>query len=339
MRAFRGFHFLSLVFVLVALIATPPTPARAENGGKPFRPAIIFLGEESDNPYINSARNGIARAEGELRTTVTVTKMKPSDNATEVIKKVVDEGASPIILLGGQYVAPVLALAERYPGTNFTIVDGLVPPIYPNVQSVLFKDNEGAFLVGMIAGKLSKSGLVGFIGGMDVPLIRNFAVGFQQGVKYASSNVNVDTQMIGTTADAWNNPKKAHEIARLQYEEGADIVFAAAGASTLGVLKAADEMNKFAIGVDTNQNGVYPGRVLTSLVKRVDFVVYDTLKNSKEGTWSAGIKYLGVKEGALDYAVDQNNRNLISERLIEQVATAKDRIINGSLVVESYSAK
>lgn len=330
-------RFAALALVLATAL---PVATRAEEKPK-YSPAIIYqyTGENSDNSYINSARNGIDKAEGEFRTKVTITQLKATDNITDSIKQVADSGATPIILLGGQNVESVLKLAERYPGTTFTVIDGLVPPLYPNVQSILFKDNEGAFLVGIIAGKMSKSGFVGFIGGMDIPIIRNFAKGFTQGVKYAAPDVKVNVQMIGTTSDAWNNPEKAKSIALAQYNEGADIVFAAAGGSSVGVLKAADELGKLAIGVDTNQNGMYPGRVLTSMVKRVDVAVYDTLKNSHDGSWSAGLKYLGVKEGALDYAVDQNNRGLITEKLIEQVATAKDHIVNGTLVVDSYVAK
>jgi basic membrane protein A len=233
----------------------------------------------------------------------------------------------------------VLNLAERYPSTTFTVVDGLVPPLYPNVQSVTFKDHEGAFLIGMIAGKMSRSDFVGFVGGMDAPLIRNFAAGFRQGVRYTNPDAKIDVQYLGMTSDAWSNPDKAHSIAMMQYREGVDVIFAAAGGSTVGALRAADDANKLAIGVDSNQNGLYPGRVLTSLIKRVDLAVYETLKNSHEGTWSAGIKSLGIKEGALDYAVDQNNRALISEKLIEQVATAKDSIIAGKLTVEGYVAR
>ncbi len=306
-----------------------------------YSPALIYLysGNDNDNSFINSAQNGINRIEREVRTKVAITQMTTSDDPTVVIKKIADAGATPILLLGNQNVEPVLKLAERYPHTTFTIIDGLVPPLYPNVQSILFKDHEGAFLVGIIAGKMSKTGVVGFIGGMDIPLIRNFATGFTQGVKYAAEDARVDVQMIGTTSDAWSNPTKAHALAIAEYKANADVIFSAAGGSGIGVLRAAHETGKFAIGVDTNQNGLFPGRVLTSLVKRVDVAVYETLKNSYDGSWSAGIKYLGIKEGALDYAVDQNNSGLISERLIEQVATAKDKIISGAIVVESYSAK
>ena len=341
----RSFSFarFSMFAMLSFLLVAPVGNTRADDvpPAKKFHPAVIYLysGDTGDSAFINSARSGIGQAENEFRTPVTLTRLKTTDDLTATIKKVADSGANPIILLGNQNVTPVMNLAERYPTTNFTIIDGLAPPLYPNVQSILFKDHEGAFLVGMIAGRITHTGFVGFVGGMDSPLIRNFALGFQQGVKYAAPDVKVNVQMVGTSADAWSNPEKAKSIAQNQYREGADIIFAAAGGSSVGVLKAADEMGKLAIGVDSNQNGLYPGRVLTSLVKRVDVAVYDTLKNTYDGTWSPGIKYLGIKEGALDYAVDQNNRNLVSEHLIEEVATAKDKIISGKIVVDSYTAK
>jgi basic membrane protein A len=315
--------------------------AHAETKPVTINPAIIYLyaGDESDSAFINSAKSGIGRAERDFNIHVDVFRMKAGDNVKEVIRKVASTKATPIILLGNQNVAPLMDVADKFPHSNFTIIDGLAPPLYPNVQSILFKDHEGAFLVGIIAARMSRSGFVGFVGGMDIPLIRNFAEGFTQGVKYAMPDMKVDVQMVGTTADAWSNPAKAREIAQTQFHEGADIIFAAAGGSSVGVLQAADELKQLAIGVDSNQNGLYPGTVLTSLVKRVDVAVYDTLKNSYEGTWSAGIKYLGIKEGALDYAVDQNNRGLINEQLIEEVATAKDKIISGKITVESYSAK
>lgn len=333
-------HFLSTVCSVVLFCVS--TGAQAEGDKAKYQPAVIYLypsANDSDSAFLNSAKSGIGRAEREFRTGVVLLRMGAPEEAESTIKKAAEEGDSPIILLGNQYVAPVSKLAERYPNTRFTIVDGQTARPYPNVQSILFKDNEGAFLVGMIAAKMSHTGLVGFIGGMDSPLIRNFATGFTQGVKYGAADVKVDIKMVGTTSDAWSNPNKAKIIAEKQFRDGADIVFAAAGGSSIGALRAADELKKLAIGVDTNQNSLFPGRVLTSLVKRVDVAVYDTLEANYEGTWVAGTKHLGIKEGALDYAVDQNNRGLMNEQLIEEVATAKDNIISGKIVVESYKAK
>jgi len=331
-------HYFIAALGMLAL-ASPALAAEATTA--PFKPAIVYLysGSDSDRAFIDAARAGLEKAEREFGVRVDEHRMVGSENITAIIKRVADSGANPIIAVGYQNVMPVLNLAERYPGTQFTVIDGLVPPLFSNVQSVIFKDHEGAFLVGLIAAKTSKSNHIGFIGGMDVPLIRNFSKGYLQGARYAKPDIQVDVNMVGTNSDAWSNPEGAHALAATQYASGADVIFAAAGGSGLGVLQAAKETGRYAIGVDTNQNGLFPGRVLTSLVKRVDIAVYDALKTSHSGKWSPGIKYLGIKEGALDYAVDQNNRNLISEALIEYVANAKERIMNGMIEVESYSPK
>ena len=327
-------RILALLLPLLALVASS---AQAAND---FHPAIVYLSaSDSDRAFIDAARAGLDRAKREFKVDIPEYRMETSDDIATTLKKVADSGASPIIAVGYQNVMPVLNLAEHYPNTRFTVIDGLVPPLFPNVQSISFKDHEGAFLVGMIAASVSKTNHIGFIGGMDVPLIRNFSHGFEQGAHYVDPKIRFDTDMVGTDPSAWSNPDKAYDLAMKQYESGADVIFAAAGGSGLGVLKAASHAGKFAIGVDTNQNGLYPGHVLTSLVKRVDIAVYDTLKTSHDGKWSPGIKYLGIKEGALDYAVDNNNRTLISEALIEKVATAKDRIINGLIDVEMYAPK
>lgn len=346
MTAFPLFRPLAHIALALGLLAVPAATATAAE--TVFKPAIIYFysGDlnnanqiKSDGAFIDAARAGIEKASLEYGVTISEHRLHANDNISAAIKRVADSGANPIIALGSQNVIPVLGLAERYPHIQFTVIDGLVPPLFPNVQSILFKDNEGAFLVGMIAARTSTSGRVGFIGGQDSPLIRNFAAGYTQGVHYATPGAKVSVAMIGTSSDAWSNPAKAHELAMQQYNEGSEVILAAAGGSSLGVLKAANERGKLAIGIDTNQNGLFPGRVLTSLVKRVDIAVYETIKRSHDGTWNPGIKYLGIKEGALDYAVDQNNRALISEKLIEEVATAKERIINGLIIVDTYSPK
>lgn len=306
-----------------------------------YKPAVVYLysGNESDRAFIDAARAGVEKAEREFGVRVQEHRMVGTENITATIKRVADSGASPIIAVGYQNVMPVLNLAERYPKTHFTVIDGLVPPLFTNVQSIIFKDHEGAFLVGLIAAKQSKTGHVGFIGGMDIPLIRNFSTGFIQGARYGRRDILVDVDMIGSDAQAWSNPSAAADLAKKQFRSGADVVFAAAGGSSLGVLQAAKETGNYAIGVDTNQNGLYPGTVLTSLVKRVDIAVYDSLKTSYQRKWNPGIKYFGIREGALHYAVDEYNKDLITEALIEQVATAKERIINGMIEVETYSPK
>lgn len=330
---------VALLVFLGVLTAGSVTAARAENKPR-FKPAIVYLyaGSDSDHSFIDAARSGLERAKHDFATDIAEFRARNGDDVTASLKRAADAGFSPIIALGGQNVVPVLNLAEHYPNTRFTVIDGLVPPLFANVQSIVFKDHEGAFLVGMIAARMSKSGRIGFIGGMDTPLIRNFLQGYIQGAHYARAQIQVDTDMIGNSADAWSNPAAGYQLASKQFEAGADVIFAAAGGSGQGVLEAAEHAGKYAIGADANQNGLYPGHVLTSLVKRVDIAVYDTLRNSSKGDWSPGIKSLGIREGALDYAVDDHNRTLINGQMIEDVSMAKELIGNGSLSVESYSA-
>ncbi len=340
---------LRTAYALSLALALSFAPSLMAAEAKPkFNPALIYIlpdgvaetkNTSSDNAFIAAARVGLGKANTNFGILIPEHRVKDADSIAATLKKVADSGASPIIALGSQNVAPVLNIAERYPNTQFTVIDGLVPPLFPNVQSILFKDNEGSFLVGFIAGKIAASGRVGFIGGMDSPLIQNFATGYTQGVKYANPQAEVTVEMVGTTAKAWNDPEKARALAMAQYNRGVEVIFAAAGGSSMGVLNAANQTHRYAIGVDSNQNGIFPGRVLTSMVKRVDVAVYDALKRSRDGSWAPGIKYLGIKEGALDYAVDENNSTLLSEKLIEEVANAKDRIINGLISVNSYSPK
>ena len=180
----------------------------------------------------------------------------------------------------------------------------------PNVQSIVFKEHEGSFLVGVIAAKTSKTGKVGFVGGMDIPLISKFECGYAQGVKYASGGKDeVFANMTGTTPAAWNDPVKGGELAKSQIDRGADIVYAAAGATGQGVLKAAADAGKFGIGVDSDQNDLFPGKVLTSMLKHVDVATYKSFMDAKNGTWKPGIQVLGLKEGGVDYAVDEYNKS------------------------------
>lgn len=328
--------------ILAFCVFLHPALSMAEEDMTPkFNPVIIYFSasSERDNAFIEAAIAGAKRAETELGVKYSEHRIPRDHNMIDALKEQANKGMSPIIAIGHQNVLPVQNIAEQFPKTRFIVIDGLVPPIYPNVQSITFRDHEGAFLVGYIAAVTSKSNHIGFVGGMNIPLIRNFAFGFEQGGKYANRNIRVDIDYIGTTPKAWSQPNHAFELAKKQMESGADVVFAAAGGSSIGALKAAQVYNKFAIGVDTNQNGLYPGHVLTSLVKRVDIAVYTTLKSCKDNTWQPGISMLGVKEGALDYSVDENNKNLIGDKLVEKVAGVKERIMNGIINVDSYTVR
>lgn len=327
--------------VAIAPLSANATEAPVKAGAPVFNPAVVYLSatKDIDNAFLESAIAGIEKAEQQLNISVTSFAINPKDDLYESLKSIARKGYSPIIAVGNQNVLPVQNLADRYPKTRFSIVDGLVPPLYPNVQSINFKDHEGSFLVGFIAANSTKTNHIGFVGGMDVPLIRNFATGYEQGAKLAKPDIRVDVDLVGDTTAAWNDPERAFKLAKEQYDSGADIVFSAAGGSTKGVLQAAATFNKLAIGVDVNQNGLHPGFVLTSMVKRVDLAVFEALKSAKEGQWQPGIKMLGLKESALDYAVDKHNKDLLSDALVDKVANVKERIINGLIDVQSYTVR
>jgi basic membrane protein A and related proteins len=206
----------------------------------------------------------------------------------------------------------------------------------PNVQSVVFKEHEGSFLVGMAAAMASKTGKVGFVGGMDIPLIRNFAHGYEQGVKYVDPDAAVFVNMTGTTPAAWNDPAKGAELAQSQFDRGADVVYAAAGGTGLGVLQAAADSGKLSIGVDSNQNYLHPGSVLTSMLKRVDVAVYNAFKDAKEGDLKTGAQNLGLAEQGVGYALDEYNRDLITPEMEAKLEEAKQKIISGELKVTDY---
>ena len=193
----------------------------------------------------------------------------------------------------------------------------------PNVQSIIFKEHEGSFLVGVLAALKSETGKVGFVGGMDIPLIHKFACGYVQGVKYINSNTTVFQKMTGSTPAAWNDPARGAELAKTMFDSGADIVYAAAGSTGLGVLQAAADNKKLSIGVDSNQNYIQPGSVLTSMLKR-------------DGSWKAGFKILGLAEDGVGWALDEHNAKLVTSAMESKVEQVRKGIISGSIKVHDY---
>jgi basic membrane protein A len=217
----------------------------------------------------------------------------------------------------------------------------------PNVASLIFKEHEGSYLVGMIAAMNSKSGAIGFVGGMDSPLIRKFQVGYEEGAKAVNPAVRVISNYIGVTDTAWNDPVKGKELAQTQIEKGADVIFAAAGNSGLGTFDAVEQYGKdghgrarrFAIGVDSNQNWVKPGFILTSMVKRVDNAVYQIVKDRVDNRPVGGIHVYGLENEGIGYALDDYNKDLISPATIEAIESAKQRIITGKIKVTNAMEK
>jgi basic membrane protein A len=300
-----------------------------------FSPAVVFdQGGTFDKSFNEAAFNGAERFKKETGTAYREFEITNEGQREQAMRTLVRRGASVIVAVGFSQTAAVDKVAKESPKTKFCLIDDKLDA--PNVQSVTFKEEEGSYLVGMAAALASKTGKVGFVGGMDIPLIRNFLTGYEQGVKHVAANDEVFVNMTGTTPAAWNDPGRGAELAKSQFSRGADVVFAAAGATGLGVLQAAADAGKLSIGVDSNQNHVHPGSVLTSMVKRVDVVVYDCMKAAKDGSWKPGHRVVGLKEDGVGYALDDNNRKLITPEMEAKLEEAKKQIIAGSLAVKPY---
>ncbi|MEZ5935009.1 MAG: BMP family ABC transporter substrate-binding protein [Alphaproteobacteria bacterium] len=304
-------------------------------GAQDFQPAIIYdLGGKFDKSFNEAAYNGAERFKDESGVEYLEFEVTNESQRDQALRRMARRGATIVVAVGFSYATPLETIAAEFPDTKFTIIDSVVEQ--PNVQSVVFKEHEGSFLVGMAAALKSETGKVGFVGGMDIPLIRNFAHGYEQGVKYVDENAEVFVNMTGTTPAAWNDPAKGAELAQSQFDRGADVVYAAAGGTGLGVLQTAADSGKFSIGVDSNQNYLHPGSVLTSMLKRVDVAVYNAFKTAQDGSWQPGTQSLGLAEEGVGYAVDENNEALITDDMKAKLEDAKAKIIAGELEVTDY---
>jgi basic membrane protein A len=300
-----------------------------------FQPAVIFdMGGKFDKSFNEAAYNGAEKFKSETGISYLEFEVTQEAQREQAMERMAGRGAKIVVVVGFQNATPLEKIAKDYPDTKFTIIDSVVD--LPNVQSVTFKEHEGSFLVGMAAVMASKTGKVGFVGGMDIPLIRNFQFGYEQGVKHASGSASVLANYTGSTPAAWNDPARGGELAIGQFDQGADVVYAAAGATGLGVLQAAADKGKLSIGVDSNQNHLHPGSVLTSMLKRVDVAVYKAFKGAQDGSWQAGAQSLGLKEDGVGYALDENNRQLITADMEKKLEETKASIIAGQLEVKDY---
>jgi basic membrane protein A and related proteins len=260
------------------------------------------------------------------------------DNAFEPLMRALGQRDYDLIIgIGFAQKEAIKKVAAEFPQKHFAIVDAEVDA--PNVRSLMFQEHEGAYLVGAIAALTSKTGKIGMVGGMDVPLIRRFAMGYEAGAKKVSPQTTVLVNYVGVTGEAWNNPPKGKELALAQYDSGADVIFAAAGASGLGVFDAAEERRKFAIGVDANQNWTKPGLILTSMLKRVDAAVYSTIEEAKAGKFTGGVKRFGLANDGIGYAVDQYNEKILTQTVRKRADELKAEIIAGTIKVPDYYAK
>ena len=320
-----------LLIVVTTLILCALVPARAAD----ITPAVVFSSPgKFDKSFNQSAYEGAERFKLETGIDYKETEVADHNEIEAAFRTLIQQGATIIAGIGFQYRQAIEIVAAEFPDTKFTLIGGVVD--LPNVRSIVFKDHEGCFLVGMLAALVSKTGKIGFIGGMDIPLIRNFGAGYEEGAKYVNPNIEVFHDMTGTTPEAWNDPDRGSELALSQYERGADVVFAAAGFTGTGVFHAALKLGKLAIGVDSNQNHLHPGTILTSMLKRVDIAVYKSFTEAKDGTWNGGLQTLGLAENGVGWALDEHNRNLISQEVEAKLEQAEKDIISGKIVVKEY---
>jgi basic membrane protein A len=302
-----------------------------------IKPAILYdVGGKFDKSFNEGAYNGAEKFKTDTGIEYREFEIQNDSQREQALRNFAKRGMSPIVAIGFLQKNAVEKVAQEFPDIQFAIVDEQID--LPNVRSIKFKENEGSYLVGMLAAEASKTGKVGFVGGMDIPLIRKFACGYKQGVLAADPKAEIFENMTGTTGAAFSDPIKGGELAKSQFDRGADVVYHAAGGTGIGVLQAAADAGKLGIGVDSNQNGLHPGSVLTSMLKRVDVAVYKTLEDAKDDKWTSGLQVLGLAEGGVGWALDENNEKLITPDMKASVEKAKADIIAGTVQVHDYES-
>lgn len=299
-------------------------------------PAIIFdLGGKFDKSFNEAGHNGAQRWAEESGGSYLEIELQSDAQREQALRRFAEAGANPVITLGFAMATPIANVAPDYPETTFVTIDGWVEGL-DNVRIYSFAEHEGSYLVGIMAAMASKSNTVGFIGGMDIPLIRKFACGYAQGVLAANPDATVISNMTGTTPTAWNDPVKGGELAKAQISQGADVIYAAAGGTGIGVLQTAADEGILSIGVDSNQNYMHPGSVLTSMLKRVDVAVYEAMKGGE--MLEGGIQTMNLAADGVGAAFDEHNAALVTDEMKAAVDAATAGIISGEIAVHNYMA-
>ncbi len=329
----KGVKYQSLAGVVLTLVLAC-CPVHAAD----IKPGVLYdLGGKFDKSFNEGVWNGARKFTADTGIEFRDFEVQTDSQRIQALRTFARQGFDPVLAVGFQYAPAMEEVAAEFPETRFAIIDAVVDQ--PNVQSIVFREHEGAFVVGILAAMASQTGKVGFVGGMDVPLIRRFACGYVLGAQHASPDVQVFQNMTGTTAAAWNDPVKGAELARSQFDRGADVVFHAAGTTGLGVLQAAADAGRLGIGVDSNQNHLHPGHVLTSMLKRVDVAAYEVFDAARQGAWRAGTRELGLNEGGIGWALDEFNRGLVSPAMQAAADRAVAAIKSGEIWVHDYVAE
>ena len=330
---------LSSVVAVVAMTVGLVTAVQtAVAGSHSIKPAVVFdMGGKFDKSFNEGVWNGVKKFTEETGIEVMEFEVTNETQREQAMRRMVDKGATIVLGVGFAQADAISKVAADNPDVQFSIIDvGWLDA--PNLRQYVFKEHEGSFLVGVAAAKASQTGKVGFVGGQDIGLISRFACGYVGGVKSILPNAEVYENMTGSTPAAWNDPARGAELTRSQIDRGADVVYHAAGGTGVGVIQAAADAGKLAIGVDSNQNGLAPGSVLTSMLKRVDVAAYQTFMDAKNNAFTSGVQVLGIAEGGVDWALDDNNKSLITADIKSAIEKAKDGILSGDIVVHDFLA-
>src|SRR4051812_5710626 len=337
-----------LLVIHIGLLFVRPRSAETAPAADALRLGVVFdVGGRGDKSFNDGAYLGAMRAKNELGATVHYIEPGESSDRESGLRLLAAENMDLVTAVGFIFTDDVNLLAKEYPNVRFADIDYSVGtdaqgnPIAPpaNVAALRFREEEGSFLVGAIAGLVTKTKTVGFVGGMNVPLINKFDAGFQAGVKQVCPKCRIISQYAGVTPDAFRNPGKGKEIAFSQYQQGADIIYHASGSTGLGVFEAARSAGKLAIGVDADQYSEAPGFVLTSMVKRVDVALFEAVKRVQDGTFAGGVYDFGLAQNGVAYVYDEHNRNLIPQSVVDRVEALKKEVIAGRIVVPTTPPK
>lgn len=319
----------NLILVMTILVCSTASLAAPLKVG-----LVLDRGGKDDKSFNSAAYLGASKAEKDFKIELKFVEATDTNALETLHRAFARKNFDLIIGIGFAQAEAVKKVSAQFPKIKFVLVDGEINA--PNVRSLIFEDHEGSFLVGSAAALKAKSGKIGFVGGMDIPLIRRFQMGYEAGAKQVNPKAQVITNYIGVTGEAWNNPAKAKELALAQISQGAEVIFVAAGASGTGVFDAVEEKKKLAIGVDSNQNWLKPGFILTSMLKRVDIAVYNTIQDTQNGKYTAGAVHYGLKDKGVDYALDNYNEKLLTPELSAKLDDYKSQIIAGKIKVPDF---